>query len=279
MARLNVDYKRVRNDTRFISLSRKLGCEGKAWEMLLRFWDCAQDYWGKGQLVPELVFDASGDLEPLVQVGLAERRNDGIYARGSEKEFAWYVHLIAMGKKGVKSRQKQKRSSILSGSPEGNPRSQPSGEPYGVLLQSTLFTLSSSEETKTAVADASREAKASPPSPRDLADLWNTHSSPAQKKVALKTFKSGSERWRHAKARLSKEPDLTYWRKVIERIAASPFCNGDNGRGWFANFDFLVRSDTHVKTLEDQYGGAPIGEAGHWTDHLTAEERAQHGLA
>lgn len=122
------------------------------------------------------------------------------------------------------------------------------------------------------------EAAASPPSPRELAELWNTHSSPAQRKVALKTFKGGSIRWKHAKARLAENNDLTYWASVIDRIAASPFCNGENNRGWVANFDFFVRPDTHVKTLEDQYGAAPPALGKSFGDFFTAEERERYGI-
>lgn len=131
MARLNVDYKRVRNDSRFIALARKVGGEGEAWERLLRFWDMAQEHWGRGELLLESKFLISGDLEPIIEVGLAERRPDGIYARGSEGQFAWYVQVCEASKKGVASRKIRKGAGQPCGKPSGKPSGQPAGQPHG----------------------------------------------------------------------------------------------------------------------------------------------------
>ncbi len=95
------------------------------------------------------------------------------------------------------------------------------------------------------------------PSPLSLVQLWNTKKSATQAAVKESTFTAKSGRWKTAKARLSEQPDLGYWEQVVGRVAASPFCNGKNERGWLANFDFLVRPDTHARAMEGQYGGAP----------------------
>ena len=76
---------------------------------------------------------------------------------------------------------------------------------------------------------------------------------------------SASPRYRFARQRLVEQPDLDYWRTVIERIARSSFCRGENQRGWRADFAFLVRAETHVKALEGKYDDA--------TDKLTAAAR------
>lgn len=46
------------------------------------------------------------------------------------------------------------------------------------------------------------------------------------------------------------------WRAVLERIARSPFCRGENDRGWVAGPDFLLRQATARKALEGAYDGA-----------------------
>lgn len=85
-----------------------------------------------------------------------------------------------------------------------------------------------------------------------LAKLWNEHSSPSQPKVRG----CSNERRRKAQARLN-EGDFrdpkSYWIDIIKRIASSKFCNGENDRGWVADFDFLIRPDTHHKVLEGKY--------------------------
>jgi hypothetical protein len=58
-----------------------------------------------------------------------------------------------------------------------------------------------------------------------------------------------------ASMRLKEKPELAYWQDVITRVSNSPFCGGDNDRGWKANFEFLVRADTHLKVMEGVYGG------------------------
>ena len=39
----------------------------------------------------------------------------------------------------------------------------------------------------------------------------------------------------------------------MRRIVLSDFCNGKNDRGWKANFDFLLRPNTHIKAMEGAY--------------------------
>ena len=90
-------------------------------------------------------------------------------------------------------------------------------------------------------------------SPKNLAELWNELKADNQPSLNLSTFKAGSVRWRAAQARLKDCPDLVHWRSVIERIAKSGFCSGENDRGWKADFDFLVRQETHIKASEGKY--------------------------
>lgn len=53
-----------------------------------------------------------------------------------------------------------------------------------------------------------------------------------------------------------REFSLAEWGEVLRNAAASPHCNGQNGRGWTANFDFLVSPSGFAKTLEGNYAGS-----------------------
>lgn len=55
------------------------------------------------------------------------------------------------------------------------------------------------------------------------------------------------------KARRSDPYFAANWRTAIDRVAASSFCNGENDRGWKADFDFFIRPDTVVKVMEGKY--------------------------
>jgi hypothetical protein len=41
-----------------------------------------------------------------------------------------------------------------------------------------------------------------------------------------------------------------FWRSMVEAIRANPYCNGQNDRGWVADFDYLVRGKTWVRFVE-----------------------------
>jgi hypothetical protein len=58
--------------------------------------------------------------------------------------------------------------------------------------------------------------------------------------------------------RLSECPDLGIWREVIERMAASRHCNGQNSKGWRATFDFLLLPGTRAQVLEGEFDDPPI---------------------
>lgn len=98
------------------------------------------------------------------------------------------------------------------------------------------------------------------PSPKELAKLWNEITTSPLPKVDLSSFDSDSKRWKSAKARLKKKPDLEYWRQVITKMNLSLFLRG-NGKddGWKANFDFLIRPDTPTKVLEGNYDSRKKG--------------------
>ncbi len=52
---------------------------------------------------------------------------------------------------------------------------------------------------------------------------------------------------------------------VLDRIAVSQFCNGQNDRGWRADVDWLLRPDTATKVLEGKYDSAPA-RGSDWAD-------------
>lgn len=85
-------------------------------------------------------------------------------------------------------------------------------------------------------------------SPSDLREAWNEYTSAPIPKCEELTVK----RRQSAHTRLQ-EAALDVWRVVIGRINASPFCRGDNDRGWVATFDWLLKPDTRVRVLEGKY--------------------------
>lgn len=93
-------------------------------------------------------------------------------------------------------------------------------------------------------------------SPNDLRALWNTEADPRLPRWRDLTGKRATQ----ATTRLVERP-LAEWRLILGRINASPFCLGQNDRGWKADVEFFLRPDTATKVLEGKYdakgGGAP----------------------
>jgi hypothetical protein len=56
-----------------------------------------------------------------------------------------------------------------------------------------------------------------------------------------------------AQARWNEKPEVEYWEEVVKKLANSDFCNGKNERTWKADFDFLIKPDTHIRVSEGKY--------------------------
>ncbi len=104
--------------------------------------------------------------------------------------------------------------------------------------------------------DASEEMN-----PKDLMELWNSKAD----KILSRVKGLSDKRTRHAKARITQNPNLEYWASVIDQINQSDFCRGLTDRGdWCANFDWFIKPDTGMMVLEGKYdnkGGARVKSA------------------
>ena len=54
-------------------------------------------------------------------------------------------------------------------------------------------------------------------------------------------------------ARLRDAGGLSGWLTALEKARGSPMCNGQNDRGWVANFDFITRQSSFTKLMEGNY--------------------------
>lgn len=90
------------------------------------------------------------------------------------------------------------------------------------------------------------------PPPSLLKDLWNE----VVKSPAVKEFTKA----RAAKCRVRlQERSLDEWRVVFQRVKESPFCQGDNDRGWRADFDWITKSqETAARVLEGKYSNNKV---------------------
>lgn len=86
-----------------------------------------------------------------------------------------------------------------------------------------------------------------------LASIWN--------KIVERPFSQvrdcSSQRRRLAAARWKANPDTKYWVKTVKRITESRFCSGEGDKGWIANFDWLLKPETHIRVNEGLYDNKP----------------------
>ena len=54
-------------------------------------------------------------------------------------------------------------------------------------------------------------------------------------------------------ARLRDCGGIDGWRSALAKIRGSPFCRGDNDRGWKADFDFLLQEQSFIRLMEGRY--------------------------
>lgn len=108
-------------------------------------------------------------------------------------------------------------------------------------------------------ANAKEKAKRNPVvdgGAQKLAILWNQFK--PEQCAKIDSLSPASTRYRNAKARWAEKPDEFYWGNVIRKLEHIPFCLGHNDRAWVADFEFLVRPDTHAKILEGKYDRAHL---------------------
>jgi hypothetical protein len=97
MARINFEDS-VLKDGRFIDLAIKMGSRRTALGALLEAYLVAQRYWVPSEKrIPTEVYGRERLATELIEVGLAEQTDDGVYIRGSKEQFAWLVQRSRAG--------------------------------------------------------------------------------------------------------------------------------------------------------------------------------------
>lgn len=115
MARLNIEQS-LFSDPLFWKLIKEVGNHHEAIGLLIEFWFTAQKYWIKDRsLVPKQVFEDIENHEKLLQTKWAIAEKHGIYARGSEDQFAWIEAKVKAGQRGgLKSAELRKNRHLAS---------------------------------------------------------------------------------------------------------------------------------------------------------------------
>lgn len=163
MPRINIEEEWF-TDPRRERLAELLGSKFEADGLAVYVWRFAQKYWMKKELIPLHAWYGAGFGDHLFECGLAEKRENGVYVRGSKRHFEWYHTKLAQltagaqigGKMRAKSAHRNQNGSFKSNITQPEASREPaesSGEP---AESSPSSSSSSSKELKTIAQTSSR---------------------------------------------------------------------------------------------------------------------------
>lgn len=247
MARVNVETRALA-ETRFFNLAQALEMtRAEAIGTLVIFWHDTQErgVWKAPRdallkFIPYSPERRDEVLAALIEHEYVSECEDGeLVVHGNRKHIDALEERKAAASEGgkAKARKAKENKPILA---HGREPLAPAKSALPNALQSNALQSS----TKQKEEDKSPSASALP----RLAEIWNRERSGLPEVRGC----SGTRR-RQAETRWREKPDPDYWSGIVRRIATSPFCRGENDRGWRADFDFFIRPETHHRVTEGKY--------------------------
>ncbi len=220
MPKISIEEK-FWTDDRVGKLVRRCG-EVLGYGYCLLAWKLAQHYWLPDKdLIPDKSWKVAGLPEDLFELGLAERREGGIYVSGTEKYHAWYFTNVE------KYRKRQHSAGVASAK---RPR-----DKKGRLLPSG--------NTQEARPTSSSQAQPSPAKSNSYSYSSSSSSSSTseEKKRTTAPAKAKSERWTKESLTLAAHralgcPESWAAEAVDKWVAHAEFTGKPPTRGWFANW-------------------------------------------
>lgn len=143
MARINIEDSLWKDD-RFQDLMIRVSNRHTAKGMLIELWSLAQEYWyPERKCIPMERIQRCG-LELVIEVGLAEVREEGVFAVGADKAFEWLFERKAAGKKGGLAKASKAKLGLVK----------PSKTKQNVPSSSSSFSFSSSSSDSSSGSDS-----------------------------------------------------------------------------------------------------------------------------
>ena len=221
-----------------------------AWCMMV--WEWADDNTADGRVdgVSPMWIDqivgCEGFADAMISVGWLAQTPTGI-------EFPnWKSHNGASAKKRA---QDQKRSQSSRDRHAFVTQTSRSERDESVTREEKRREEKSKEEERettsllSADADPSTNGHMGPTGP-ELQEAWNRIVT-----QGLRCTKLAGKRAVALKTRNRDPYFREHWLAAMHRITESPFCCGDNQRGWVADIDWFLRPDTVLKLIEGKYDG------------------------
>lgn len=110
--------------------------------------------------------------------------------------------------------------------------------------------------------------------PDDIAEAVEVYNAAATEVGWPRAQRITASRRAALKARLRECGGIEGWRAAMARARASPFLCGDSGRGWKADFDFLIKSSKFTKLMEGGYDRSDRSASGPGTQPARGATRS-----
>ena len=173
----------------------------------------------------------------------------------SDGESFWSESLLRRMEKLDEIRKKRQRA----GRKSAEARASQDGEQQDLNKCSTRVQQNPTKESKVKESKEEKESSqnAPPPvSPKEVVNLWNEICAPPLPKAQKLTPARRQKLLTRIAEDGERGPD--WWRQYFQRIRGTPFCCGENDRGWTADIDWAIRSeDVVTRVLEGAYESGP----------------------
>lgn len=100
-----------------------------------------------------------------------------------------------------------------------------------------------------------------------IVELWVSNCPNLAKPTKMTDTRRAKLRTRLAEMGKTRDEQMTVLEQVFKKIGESSFCNGENNRGWKADFDWIISNDSNwVKVIENKYANNAAGGASNVND-------------
>lgn len=266
MARINIDDS-IFSDPRFLFVCDEIG-RFKAMGEFVFLVRAAQKYWVDGSGIPKESYSLFRFSEVFLTSGLVKEKDSFFYLSGSEEHFSWLAAKKENGKKGGRPRKENlsniNKSECLEQKDENLKKPtaffEKAKESYEnplalALALSPALALDNNKNIVPQLAASGKVKISGVENEKTIYEeircLWNGY---CWRLSALRAF--SKPRIEKIKKQIAARPELgkiESWVEIFDRMKNSAFLQGDNDRGWQADFDWLLQKDSIDKLLDGKY--------------------------
>jgi len=185
----------------------------------------------------------NGLVTELETAGVFSRLDDGtIYSRRMRRDSLLSEIRSDAGKKGGRPRSEKQKESKVEGTRESKPKARHEDEHENA------------NESEHEIESESEQ----------VINAWNIMAATCGlPKIEMGSSRRVKDMKAKARIRLADSWWHDNWQTAMAEVVKRPFLCGENERGWKANLDWFLRTDSVAKIAEGMYDNQPAGQSGY----------------